>query len=111
MVGIYSIRLSMVRYKLTNDCKHIYDQQKNKILIPRNVTTIFVDLLNPPIEEGICELVAIKAFFPDGLIVVGSVVGFHIKLHNHNQLFDGRFNSDNLNTNFTKENTHDKAIL
>lgn len=83
----------MVRYKLADDCKHIYDLDKKKIPIHCK-GVIFVDLLNPPHEEGICELVPIKAFFPDGLIVVGSVVGFLIELHNKSELFDGRFNSD-----------------
>lgn len=85
----------MVRYKLTNDCKQIYNENKEKIPVDNRQIT-FVDLLNPPIEEGICEIVKIRAYFPDGRVIIGEVIGSCITLHNQNELYDGRFNASNV---------------
>lgn len=79
------------RYRLSNDCKRIWTGKKTQIPVGIN-TLVFVDIFEK-FEEGTTESVKIRAYFPDGNIVVGTVPGFCIEIHNFNSLFDGRFNS------------------
>ena len=54
---------------------------------------IFVDLLEST-EEGSCNHIKIRAFFNNGEIIIGHVVGCMISIFNIDSLYDGRFNSD-----------------
>jgi hypothetical protein len=79
-----------VRYCLEKDT--ILYVGEAKIYPPEGT---FIDILSPT-SEGTCFLVKVKAFFPDGSIKIGEVIGWKIKIANKDFLFDGRFNSTNL---------------
>lgn len=86
----------MVRYVLTNDCRNVFTDRegKSKIkIIARHGDVIFVDLLEKMKAEGICETVKCRLYWPDGNVQEAFVIGFHITLHNKDEMYDGRFNS------------------
>ena len=74
--------------------------------------TIFVDLLEP-MQEGSCNQMKVRLFFPAGSIKEGTVVGFQIKLYNKDSLFDGRFNSTQQTTKnkFEHFSPQEKIVL
>lgn len=94
----------MIRYKLTNDCRHVWADKEGKSKIPifaRNGDVIFVDLLEKMAAEGICETIKCRLYWSDGNIQEAFVIGFHITIHNKDEMFDGRFNG--VPTNKEKE--------
>jgi len=89
-----------VRYMLSKDCSHFYDENKNKIILTHsfgdNTIPYYVDILSPMEGEGICLPIKIKVFCPDGRIIKGFVQGNYITLSDKDALYDGRFNSDRI---------------
>lgn len=83
----------MVRYCLNRSAKELHLDDGAKVPVPFGRAPVFVDVLSR-LEEGACWPVRVRAFFPDGQIHVGTVVGFGIELFNRDDLFDGRFNAD-----------------
>lgn len=86
----------MIRYKLNpNESKIvIYDDNIKiiKIIYPNN-NDIFVDILvSKP------EFIKLRIFFEDEIIVGWITTCFDelVVLHNKNEIYDGRFNSDRL---------------
>ena len=86
----------MVRYKLTNDCRNVFADEKGKSKIGifvRDGDVVFVDLLEKMKAEGICELVKCRLYWPDGDVQEAFVIGMHICIHNKDEMYDGRFNT------------------
>lgn len=91
----------MTRYTFDNDARNLVSNTGEKIPLRRNQNGtfdgVFLDILEPMEEEGICRMVKIKVFYPNGDIVSGSIMGHLIKLTSKDDLFDGRFNSTQNN--------------
>lgn len=100
---------NVIRYKLTDDCRNVFADKKGKSKIRifvRQNDVIFVDLLEKMEAEGICEVVKCRLYWPDGDIQEAYVLGFHITIHNKDEMFDGRFNAvpmEKLTTNVSVE--------
>ncbi len=92
----------MIRYKLHNDIKVLWDGKDGNIKIPsvQRDEHRFVDIIRPHPDFPGCYWV--KVYYPNGDVYEGYTppgLLYAIELHNKEELFDGRFNSDKVTTN------------